>query len=143
MHAVNYLSNKGYHIARDEVQDSYYGIIDAWGIRYRDLYSMGIEVKVSRADWRNAKHKDHKADEMIKDPNLKWSGTNEIYYACPAGLIQPEEISKSHGLLWFKNGRFINKKKPYFLKVGLTRKMQTLLNIYDPFITSYPNRGDK
>lgn len=135
--AVEYLGNKGYHVARHEVRDGYYGIIDAWGIRPKDLSSMGIEVKVSRSDWHAAKFKDRKAEEVRKN-FYSWTGTNELYYACPAGLIQPQEVSESMGLLWYnENGRFINKKKPYFLKVSIQVKMQTLLSIYEPFFAVY------
>jgi len=138
--AVEYLANKGYHVARHEVRDSYYGIIDAWGIRPAELYTMGIEVKVSRSDWLAAKFKDRKCEmtRECRDGKLEWTGTNELYYACPAGLIQPDEVSQSMGLLWYNaNGRFVNKKKPYFLKVGLYTKMQTLLSIYEPFFSVY------
>jgi len=137
MKAVEYLANKGYHVARHEVRDGYYGIIDAWGIRVAECYTMGIEVKVSRADWRAAAHKDRKTEESRKS-FLTWTGTNELYYACPAGLIQPGEVSESVGLLWYNaNGRFVNKKKPYFLKVSSHTKMQTLLSIYEPFYPVY------
>ena len=135
--AVDYLMNKGYRVARHEVRDDYYGIIDAWGIRPREIYTMGIEVKVSRADWLAAKHKDRKTEE-IRTNGLAWSGTNEIYYACPAGLIQVHEVSESVGLLWYNsNGRFVNKKKPYFLKVSTLIKIQTLLSIYEPFFNVF------
>ncbi len=135
--AVDYLMNKGYHVARHEVRDGYYGIIDAWGIRVNTCYSMGIEVKVSRADWRAAKFKDRKTEE-VRANYYSWTGTNELYYACPAGLIQPEEVSESVGLLWYNaNGRFVNKKKHYFLKVSSQVKMQTLLSIYEPFFAVY------
>ena len=112
--AVEYFANKGYHVARHEVRDGYYGIIDAWGIRPKDVSSMGVEVKVSRSDWQAAKFKDRKAEEVRK--NLySWTGTNELYYACPSGLIQPHEVSESMGLLWYnENGRFVNKKSPTF-----------------------------
>lgn len=67
-----------------------------------------------------------------------WTGTNELYYACPSGLISPTEVSPSMGLLWYNaNGRFVNKKKPYFLKVNPYTKMRTLVSIYQPFFTAF------
>ncbi|HEX8267395.1 MAG TPA: hypothetical protein VF596_18490 [Pyrinomonadaceae bacterium] len=139
MKAVEYLANKGYHVARHEVRDGWYGIIDAWGIRPNNCYSMGIEVKVSRSDWRAAKWKDYKTEsERSQKHPFGYTGTNELYYACPTGLIQPNEVSESVGLLWYNaNGRFVNKKKPYFLKVSAQVKMQTLLSIYEPFFAVY------
>lgn len=133
--AVDYLYNKGFHISRTEVRDHYYGIIDAWGIRPRDLYTTGIEVKVSRSDWLAAKHKDRKTEEVAKHMYNGWTSTNEIYYACPSGLIFPDEVSPSVGLLWWNGNRFVNKKKPRFVQVHLKDKVQTVLGIYEPWIT--------
>lgn len=137
--AVDYLMNKGYRVAKAEVSDHYYGVVDAWGIDYRSLYTMGIEVKVSRSDWRNAKHKDRRLSICKESPfTYTWTSTNEMYYACPSGLIQPDEIEPSMGLLWYSpKGRFINKKKPHFIKCQLNLKMQTLLGLYKPFYGTY------
>ena len=136
--AIGYLWNKGFYIARTEVRDHYYGIVDAWGIRPRDLYTMAIEVKVSRSDWLAAKHKDYKTEEMAKHMHNGWTSSNEVYYACPSGLISPEEVSPSVGLLWFNGNRFVSKKKPRFVQVHLKDKMQTMLNIYEPWSTAFP-----
>jgi len=77
-------------------------------------YSMGIEVKVSRADWRAAKYKDRKTEE-VRANYYSWTGTNELYYACPAGLIQPEEVSESVGLLWYnETGDLLIRKTLFF-----------------------------
>lgn len=133
--AVGYLFNKGYYIARTEVRDHYYGIVDAWGIRPRDLYTMGIEVKVSRADWLAARHKDRKTEEVAWNFHSGWTSMNEVYYACPSGLILPDEVSASVGLLWWNGKRFVNKKKPRFVQVHLKDKVHTVLGIYEPWIT--------
>ena len=65
--AVSYLFNKGYRVARAEVKDHYYGIVDAWGVHYQNLYTMGIEVKVSRSDWQAAKHKDRRLETVREE----------------------------------------------------------------------------
>jgi len=138
--SVEYLMNKGYLVARSEVGDHYYGIIDAWGVRPRDLYTMGVEVKVSRSDWKAAKRKDRVYEEVRITPRIdNWTSMNEMYYACPSGLIHPNEVSESVGLLWYdeEKGRFFNKKKPYFLKILNTTKIKTLLSIYNPFFRPY------
>ena len=136
--AVTYINNKGYYVARKEVPDHYYGIVDAWGIRPRDLYTMGVEVKVSRSDWLAAKHKDARTEQVNLNGYKGWTSMNEVYYACPSGLIMPDEVSHSVGLLWFDGKRFKNKKKPRFVKVHLADKMQTMLKLYDPWITTFP-----
>jgi len=135
--AVGYLRNKGYYVSRAEVPDHYYGIVDAWGIRPRDLYTIGIEVKVSRADWLAAKYKDRKTEEVRRHQYRGWTSMNEVYYACPSGMIFPNEVSESVGLLWFSGTKFINKKKPSFLQVHMADKMKTMLHIYDPWVTTF------
>lgn len=137
LQAVGYLSHKGYYVAKKEVPDHYYGIVDAWGIRPRDLYTMGIEVKVSRADWMAAKHKDHTTQETAKYGHKNWTSMNEVYYACPSGLIMPDEVHECVGLLWFDGKRFRPKKKPKFVQIHLGDKMQTMLRLYEPWITTW------
>src|SRR3990167_8495327 len=103
--AIKYLWNKNYRICKKEKTAGYYGIYDAWGINYVTHYTMGIEVKISRADFK----KSHKAknlklqrgvsDELQRIQNnfsragydyistLQWGGAEENYYVCPKGLI--------------------------------------------------------
>lgn len=62
-----------------------------------------IEVKVSRADFK--RETDEKRRAWIKH-------TSRFVYACPVGLIQPEEIPKGLGLWWVHpNGRIEIVKK--------------------------------
>lgn len=62
-----------------------------------------IEVKISRADFK--RETDEKRRAWIKH-------THRFTYACPAGLIQPEEVPKGLGLWWVHpNGRIEVVKK--------------------------------
>ena len=123
--AVNYLWNKGYRIVKAEANAGYYGIYDVWGMNNR-MSAIGIEVKVSRADWRNNKTKEKKS----LDPYC-YVSAEENYILCPEGLIQKEEIHSRWGLLWFKNGRLYNKKKPYYIKIANNRKLYTVFRMLE------------
>jgi hypothetical protein len=132
--SLQYIQNKGYRIAKVEVDGGYYGVYDAWGISPPSLNTIGIEIKVSRADWRAARPKERRVQLCVSEPKLVgWVSANETYICCPAGLIQPEELEQAIGLLWYQNGRFVNKKKPYFLKVHLSNKMRTLIDMRLPY----------
>lgn len=137
LQAVQYLNHKGYYVAKKEVPDLYYGIVDAWGIRPRDLYTMGIEVKVSRSDWKAARFKDNRTEQTKEFQYAGWTSMNEVYYACPPNLIFPDEVSPSVGLLWFNGKRFLLKKKPRFIQIHLADKMKTMLRLYEPWITTW------
>ena len=131
---LNYLWNKGYRIARKEFDCGYYGIYDAWGICYHTYYTMGVEVKVSRADFLAAhKYKERRLAEQDTAFKglLRWGGANESYYICPSGLIQPEETGV-YGLLWFNGNRIVNKKKPKFIKISPSCKMEQLVSLLEP-----------
>lgn len=131
LHSVDYMLAKGYRVAKEEVIDwGFYGIYDAWGINPSNLYTLGIETKVSRTDWKAAVYKEITIEER--------SCANENYIACPSGLILPEEVGGAVGLLWYnERGRFVNKKKPTFIKVPIHKKIQTLLKIYEPFFKNW------
>lgn len=124
--ARNYLFNKGHRVVKTEVDGGFYGIYDVWGIRKGDYSSTGIEVKVSRGDWKASKYK-----ELKLGVDWCYTSANENYILCSAGLIQPEEIEKNWGLLWYKDGKLRNKKKPFFIKVPLHRKLETLINFLE------------
>lgn len=62
---------------------------------------LGIEVKVSRSDFL--------ADKKWTD-YLQYC--TEFYFACPAGLIQPNEITSDVGLIWMTQNRATVKVKP-------------------------------
>lgn len=127
--AYNYIWNKGYRIAKQEMVAGYYGIYDAWGMNYSSYYTIGIEVKISRADFK-ATHrlKNYKLENAGK---LNWGGANENYYLCPAGLIQPEETG-IYGLLWFNGKRFVNKKKPMYINISLKAKLDQMMDFLEP-----------
>ena len=63
-----------------------------------------IEVKINRSDFfHDAKKQKHKED----------NGANYFYYACPVGLILPEEVEKRYGLMYVHEiGRVDIVKKP-------------------------------
>jgi hypothetical protein len=118
--AYLYARNKGYWVANTEVRGGYYGIYDVWGINPYTFETIGIEIKTSRADWRAAKHKEHK----VKNG---WCSTNENYICCPTGLIGKDEVEKSFGLLWHDGTRFRNIKKPIRIKVIIGEKLKSLI----------------
>lgn len=64
----------------------------------------GYEVKVSRSDFLH---------------DTKWPGylpyCNELYFACPYGLIQAEEVDARVGLIWCRpDGSCLTRKKALF-----------------------------
>lgn len=120
-----YLWNKGYRIVKIETYSGGY-IIDVWGMNYSGLNTMAVEVKVSRSDWRAGKRK----EELIDRFNI--SPAEENYILCPAKLIQPEELEESIGLLWYQNGRLINKKKAKFKLMTVRKKLVTLSQFLEP-----------
>ena len=71
------------------------GYIDVWGLsRANGFKSMAIEVKVSRSDLKTY-------SQRVRNTHPE-AIANECYILCPAGLIQPEEVAESWGLLWYK-----------------------------------------
>lgn len=78
--------------------------LDAWVMKrsWSKPLVTGYEVKVSRSDF-------------MRDD--KWPGymdyCNELYFVCPHGLIQPDELGEGVGLMWVtKTGtRLYTKKK--------------------------------
>jgi len=86
--------------------------MDAWAMRrsWKNQCATGYEIKVSRADFTG---------------DQKWPAylacCNEFYFACPAGLIAPEELSKDVGLLWATpaGGRLYLKRKAVYRAVKI------------------------
>ena len=76
--------------------------IDAWAMpkSWSPLRFIGYEVKVSRGDF-------------LRD--AKWSEylpiCHDLYFACPAKLISPEELPADIGLMWAHGSRLITKRK--------------------------------
>ena len=100
----------GCHLVYPEVSCSSFlnGIMDAvgamWG--YKGIITIGIEVKVSRADFFGSKQKTlakcAEINKTFKD------GLNRKYFLTPTGLVKKEEVYPGWGLLEF-NGKRVNK----------------------------------
>lgn len=121
--AYQYLLNQGYRLAKMEKSCDYHGIADAWGINFQTFYTKIIEVKISKADFYNDRFKKHR---LAFHPPAE-----EVYYLCPSGLIQIEEVGENSGLLWFNGNRLINKKKAPHLKVLLSTKLRILIDFLE------------
>ena len=121
--AYQYILNQNYRLARMEKDCIHHGIADAWGINFQTLYTKVIEVKISRADFNSDKFKRHRT--------LNYPPAEEVYYLCPSGLIQPEEVGEAYGLLWFNGNRLINKKKAPFLKISIITKLRILIDFLE------------
>lgn len=124
--ACQYLLNQNYRLARMEKDCGYYGIADAWGIRFDYLYTKVIEVKVSRADFLSDKRR-YKTHHSRLDCHAP---AEEVYYLCPSGLIQPDEVGDC-GLLWFNGNRLINKRKSKIFKITLNTKIRILIDFLE------------
>jgi hypothetical protein len=76
-------------------------VMDAFGVRAvgPETYSVLVEVKVSRADFRADLAKPHRQDQSL-------SGGTYRYYFAPAGLILPEELPPRWGLIEYGRPRF-------------------------------------
>ncbi len=78
--------------------------LDGWGMKrsWSDMTAHGYEIKVSRADFMS--------DD--KWPNYL-SMCNSLWFVCPWGLLQPEEMPGDVGLLWASKNhkRLYTKKK--------------------------------
>lgn len=76
--------------------------IDAWAMpkSWSPLTMIGYEVKVARGDF-------------LRDE--KWTAylpvCHALYFACPPGLIQPNELPEAVGLMWAHGSRLITKRK--------------------------------
>lgn len=120
----NYLLDKSYWITNVEVNCGWYGIYDVWGMKSSvgNFETMGIEVKVSRADWKNNKYKELRTEKRLTVV------ANRNYILCPTGMIQKEEVHKEWGLLWFNGERIRNVKKAEFIEMEDKMKLAILTN---------------
>ena len=134
--AIKYLYDKSHWIARMEVDCGYYGRYDAWGIK-SDLETMGIEVKVSREDFKNNRWKEHRIDFGVEQPLENIIPANFNYILCPEGLLQPEEMHPKYGLLWFNGNRIVNKKKAEFIDMTFEKKLRIVML----FLSSRQNKN--
>jgi len=130
--AVWYLWDKGCWVARAEVDCGYYGRYDAWGIK-SNRETIGIEVKVSRADFRNNRQKEIRLHLAVNENNRgdinSWIPANLNYIMCPKGMLQVEEIDENYGLLWYdlEKKRIQNKKQPKFIPMSDTQKLRIIM----------------
>lgn len=84
-------------------------------------YSIEVEVKISKADFKldkdksfwNGGKKSNKHDHLISDNN---HCPNKFAYACPEGMLELSDIDPMYGLYWITEGGFIIiKREPKFL----------------------------
>ncbi len=135
--AVKYLWNKGYWMADTEIESGYCGRYDAWGMTIH-TQTMGIEVKVSRSDWRNNRYKEAKLEQKDSMSIYSWGGAEQNYILCPEDLIKPEEVHHQWGLLWWNGNRLVNKKKAKFIKMTDKEKLQILVRFLNPYYFDSP-----
>lgn len=64
----------------------------------------GIEIKVSRSDWKRELADPAKAQELMRFSNRWW-------LACPDGLVAPDEVPATWGILYLKENGTIKVKK--------------------------------
>lgn len=64
----------------------------------------GIEIKVSRSDWKREMADPAKAQELMRFCNRWW-------LACPDGLITADEVPATWGILYLKEGGGLRVKK--------------------------------
>ena len=86
------------------------GVMDAVGIKtnFKNISSIGIEVKISRADFFGSKQKYlAKRKELYKDDK---DDLNYKYFLTPKGLVKEEEVYNGWGLLEY-NGTQVRKIK--------------------------------
>jgi hypothetical protein len=85
-------------------------------------YSVEVEIKISKSDFtadfkketfqRENKHEILTCDSKVNKPN-------KFYFACPEGLIKPEELNINYGLIWInernsqliRDAKFLHKNK--------------------------------
>lgn len=125
--AVNYLFDKSCWVARPEVDCGYYGIYDAWGIK-TNFHCIGIEVKVSRGDFKNNKRKEQKLGMGVGGIE-GYIPANTNYILCPEGLLYPEDMDERYGLLWFNGERLVNKKKAVFVEMTDWQKLNIVMHL--------------
>jgi hypothetical protein len=91
-------------------------ILDALAIRkswVKPCFT-GYEVKVDRGDFM----RDH-----------KWPGyvqyCHQFYFACPTGLIQPDELPNEVGLIWYNPGKdsLYTKRKALYRPIEISAEM--------------------
>jgi len=116
-------------------------------------YTIEVEIKVSKSDFKADYKKTtskgiNKHKFLLSDTIYK---PNKFYFACPRGLILPNEIDKKYGLLYLgefnslfevQKATFLHKDKfldnKQYLKTLLDKyywqnmRLKDRMNIYDP-----------
>lgn len=73
---------------------------------FKDRHFFDVETKISRGDFaRDFGKRKHRLIERGKYP------ANFFFFACPAGLIQPDEVPRYAGLLWVSQDGSVREKK--------------------------------
>jgi len=91
-------------------------IIDGLAVRksWAQPCLTGYEVKVSRSDFMS---------------DTKWPDylpmCHELYFACPSGLIQPDEVGEEVGLIWYnpETQSLTTRKKAVYRRIELSADM--------------------
>lgn len=129
--AETYLRNKGYWIVGQEVPMPV-GVCDVWGLNHSSSYwnggngnfdAMAIEVKVSRGDHRSLSQK-YKENSIFRLGNYQ-------YILCPKGLIQPNEVHKDWGLLWWSGKKIVNKKEAPKVEMSAEDKLRVIISFLE------------
>lgn len=79
------------------------GILDAWAMprSWSPVRTIGYEVKVSKSDFRQ----DNKWPKYL-------ACCHELYFVCPKGIIDPQEVAETCGLIYCSpSGHLLTKKK--------------------------------
>lgn len=101
----------GCQVIYPEVTASYFfnGCMDAVGsiLNFNKVITIGIEVKISRADYFGQKQKNLAKRESLKKDNEK-DGLNYKYFLTPINLIKKSELYPGWGLMEF-NGERVKK----------------------------------
>jgi hypothetical protein len=93
-----------------------------WECDYWALDIGGIarefEIKISRSDFFN---------DAKKEKHQSGKGANYFYYVCPKDLIKPAEVDKRYGLIYVREGGYVEVvKKPKKLHDNRFDKWQIL-----------------
>lgn len=108
--------------------------LDAWAMSrsWSKPMTFGYEVKVSRSDFLN---------------DMKWPAyldlCSNFYFACPHGLIQPDELPAEVGLLWVaKTGtRLFTKRKAVYREVQIPESLFRYILMSRAAITDHDQVG--
>lgn len=144
---VNYCSEQGiqdalfsYYSGSNYIYKSLNVFIYGWESDFWMMtkagYAWEIEIKISRADFKlDAKKEKHRTMDYISRETA--FVPNKFMYACPDGVIAPEEVPAYAGLIWVDStGNVVIKKDAgYFHKC----KYDYTKKLVDKFYYNYIN----